>query len=431
MQADVAQSLDPALIRRLWRPVERPGVIDHGLARTMLARHQRMVAGLPLAELVSRHTGSVLDPTVPIVYALPSQPAPLPDLHPAGARPGSPASTPIVSASVARSASSPPQSVVGAPAPGVPGPPGVPGSSIGPALPVVAPAAPGSSAEPGSPATDLVVGTGSPAGVERACPSADLRVGLNPGVELGNDMALAVSSQPSNHPESPTGHPRRTSGGGHLASSPAQSMGRASVPGVPGPPEVLGPPGVPGSSIGPALPVAAPVVHDASPSPERAETVLWRSPLPGLHPLELIPEAGSPDLGSARLNGAPRPARVASSATPPIVAVHPARWSRWGPPAGFQEPLPLVDLAASQAVPNRSIPAEQREPATARLPVERYAQMGRQDAGAPRSADRPVQTPAQSQRHTTAAIDVEHIVEAVHRRFVRRLAIEAERRAVR
>ncbi|MGH3942303.1 MAG: hypothetical protein ACRDTG_27520, partial [Pseudonocardiaceae bacterium] len=78
-QVKVVQSLDPVLVRRLWRPVERPGVIDPRPARAMLTRHQRMVAGLPLAELVSRHTGSVLDPVVPIVYVLPSQSPPIPD----------------------------------------------------------------------------------------------------------------------------------------------------------------------------------------------------------------------------------------------------------------------------------------------------------------------------------------------------------------
>jgi len=49
-------------------------------------------------------------------------------------------------------------------------------------------------------------------------------------------------------------------------------------------------------------------------------------------------------------------------------------------------------------------------------------------AGAPRRADRPAQARAQA---AAPAIDVEHIVDAVHRRFVRRLAIESERRAVR
>ncbi|MGH3924021.1 MAG: hypothetical protein ACRDTT_14320, partial [Pseudonocardiaceae bacterium] len=83
MQVEQAQSsdpvlaLDPVLVHRLWRPVERPGVIDPRPARAMLTRHQRMVAGLPLAELVSRHTGSVLDPVVPIVYVLPSQSPPI------------------------------------------------------------------------------------------------------------------------------------------------------------------------------------------------------------------------------------------------------------------------------------------------------------------------------------------------------------------
>jgi hypothetical protein len=70
--------------------------------------------------------------------------------------------------------------------------------------------------------------------------------------------------------------------------------------------------------------------------------------------------------------------------------------------------------------------AEQRDPRGHRPPVASHpGQTGHDDP--PRGADRG----GAAQRQVSAPIDVEHIVDTVHRRFVRRLAIEAERRAVR
>jgi len=65
-------TLDPALARRLWRPVRRPGLIPMQSARAMLARHTRMAAGGPLAGLAGRYAGTALEAQEalpPIVYA--------------------------------------------------------------------------------------------------------------------------------------------------------------------------------------------------------------------------------------------------------------------------------------------------------------------------------------------------------------------------
>src|SRR5437867_2129619 len=68
------QSLDPKLLRRLWRPVEGPGLVSPKPARAILARHQAVAAGLPLADLLHRRAGPLPDmpgAQVPIVYAQP------------------------------------------------------------------------------------------------------------------------------------------------------------------------------------------------------------------------------------------------------------------------------------------------------------------------------------------------------------------------
>jgi len=65
-----------ALANRLTQLVDRPGVIDIGSARAMVAGTQTMTSGLSLTEVLERHVGAVAEetrPVVPVVYPLPAQ----------------------------------------------------------------------------------------------------------------------------------------------------------------------------------------------------------------------------------------------------------------------------------------------------------------------------------------------------------------------
>lgn len=423
MQVEQAQppeqvlALDPVLVRRLWRPVERPGVIDPGPARAMLTRHQRMVAGLPLAELVSRHTGSVLDPAVPIVYALPVQSPPAPASRPTEGRRGPAASSPIVPARPAQPASGLAQSAHRAPTPAAPGSP-VPSSSPA-AVPVAHDAVPVA-----HDATPLLIVQGTVA--EPAAP------GSPPATSPPEQAGPVVQGSPLPGPR-PLDLSLLD-----LRTLEAGSLDPGSDPGTQRPGTLP----VAGSPARLSSPAAVPVSHDATP------------PLIVQRKLAAPTAPGSTAVVPAEPGGAHRPAPAAGSATP-LVLARPAPWPSWErpartlahpesvrresvppefgqtspavavpvhrPPSRPQEQLPLVDIAAVRTTRSRPVPADQREPVVGHVPV------AGQDAGAPRSADRA----AQPRRQATASVDVEHIVEAVHRRFVRRLAIEAERRAVR
>jgi hypothetical protein len=93
------QSRNEALVRRLARPLEQPGVVAHGFSLGLARRAQRMVAGLPLRDHIASHLADELGATSdrpPIVYA---QPASAPDQQPAphAARPQAVASfVPVV-----------------------------------------------------------------------------------------------------------------------------------------------------------------------------------------------------------------------------------------------------------------------------------------------------------------------------------------------
>lgn len=69
------QAVDPELAARLWRRGERPGLISHEPAVSILARHQGMVSGLPLADMllrrqeISNDPGVALDAPLPVVTA--------------------------------------------------------------------------------------------------------------------------------------------------------------------------------------------------------------------------------------------------------------------------------------------------------------------------------------------------------------------------
>jgi hypothetical protein len=70
-------ALDAALLRRLARRAERPGLARPWQALAIHARHQQMAGGLPLAELLGRRAEILADGRAawtPIVYAQPAAP---------------------------------------------------------------------------------------------------------------------------------------------------------------------------------------------------------------------------------------------------------------------------------------------------------------------------------------------------------------------
>ena len=68
------QALNPQLVQRLWRPARQAGLIQTRQAQALLARHQTMTTQLPLAALLQRGGGAMWDADAaqtPIVYAQP------------------------------------------------------------------------------------------------------------------------------------------------------------------------------------------------------------------------------------------------------------------------------------------------------------------------------------------------------------------------
>lgn len=436
--AEAAQSVDPALVRRLWRPVERPGVIDPGPARAMLARHQRMVAGLPLAELVARHIGAISDldgATVPIVYALPSQPPPLPTSRPSDAQFNVAGSGPIVSARPAQQSarlSQPPP---------------------GPAQSASMQAAPGSSIPLSvSPVVSVPHDTVASLVVPRA-PFSDPRSVDRLPLELHTpDPGSSDTGIGSIDPEqSAAGHGQSMVGTAQPAVEVARSVQTA--PGQPAPVQAA-----PGSSHLPSVFPTLAAIDNATASqvvhPQAAVPLGLRSPSvvspPDADATDSRPASSGPQRPSApassqpvvpagivraELGSAPRSIPDGGSETPIVVAARPAARVAVQPHVRPEQPLLLVDLEAATSRPgrNRPVTAGHRESGAGvgRTPGAGRLSGAAQAVGAPHIADRAAQEQAQARRQVTAPVDVERIVDAVHRRFVRRLAIEAERRAVR
>lgn len=419
-RSDPVLALDPVLVHRLWRPVERPGVIDPGPARAMLARHQRMVAGLPLAELVSRHTGSVLDPAVPIVYALPVQ-SPSPPASPSVHRS---TSTLVVQHEITLPPTAAPPAAA-APSAAVALSPAASSSSSGGAGPVPERPLPTGPREPHPPAPALRMPAAGPLAVDS--------LGAGPrgaGPREPRPSRWGTSAAPDLPP-------------------PDAPAGRAATPTRPAPPV----------SNRMDLPPLEPRMPDARPSEAGSPSARSADPGP---PRTGVPAAmGAPRVVLAGAGGVSRPAGAADGGAPLVRAAPPAPWPSWAPPVAagvpresaqlpravaatvtptrsrLGEPLLLVDPTptASRPAGDRSAATGQWAPGVDHVPAVIHAPVGGhppgtgQGAAARRGADRAAQ--AQTGRWATGPVDVEHIVEAVHRRFVRRLAIETERRGVR
>ncbi|MGH3943133.1 MAG: hypothetical protein ACRDTG_31825 [Pseudonocardiaceae bacterium] len=481
MPEEVAQSVDPVLVRRLWQPVDRPGVIDPGPSCAMLARHQRMVTGLPLAELVSRHTGSTSDlgATVPIVYALPSQAPPLPDSRFSGAQLNAAVSSPIVPARLAQPAVGPARSTQWVPERSSELDSSRAQSGSG-STPTISPGdvagSPAAIAVP--PADNAVSSTQTAVLSTDNVPSTDNVVPVVPP-SLPSD-SLSVGRLPLDRHTSEPGSPdSRSPNTGIVPTDARQIVVGPGQPTIDSAQVVIGPGraaiGSPQLRVGSARSAPAQVVPDSPPLPSVSRAAVSTAEsaalsivrphvaappldrlarelyppgrrLPGAETIDPGPAGPGPQqprtpadsqrvlpagVIPAGLGGASRSVRADRSGTPLVVARPVATVAHSDVRPG--EPLLLVDLetATARAVRNRPGSAEQQESAGGHV-----AGVGRA-AGAPRSADRGVQDRGvqdrgvQARRPAAAPMDVERIVDAVHRRFVRRLAIEAERRTVR
>lgn len=396
--AQVAQSVDPVLGRRLWRPVERPGVIDPGPSRAMFTRHQRMVTGLPLAELLSRHTGSTSDldgASVPIVYALPSQLPPVPDSRPGDAQPTMAPSSPIVSARPVQPAAGPAGSM-----PGRPALDSAPMPARSPDVPV---------AHGGAPVAHDVAA--SWVVQHELVASAQVGPGQVTSTPAQPGAGSAQSEQSGRSASRQVVPPSAVS---PLGSAETVAR-RSSFPDPPPGDRLLRELRTPSRSL-PGAAAADP--RPTEPGLRRSRTAVADSQQD--LPAGVIPAEPGRAHRSMREEGSGMPLAVARPA-PAVVHSH----ARPG------EPLLLVDLqaATSWSTRNRALTAEHQESRVSRTPGTGQVPRTGQAASAPRSADRAA--PAPAHRQAAAPMDVERIVDAVHRRFVRRLAIEAERRAMR
>jgi hypothetical protein len=376
---DLAGAIDDGLLRRLWRRAEQPGVTAPRQASTILDRNLGMTAGLPLAERLARRAVVAADEGLaagPIVYA---HALPLPDPM---AEPGSPTpadgspSRPVVTA---QSVPTAPADRPALPRPAGSGPAGANGNGAALRPAVTAPLA---RLDPPPPGRPLIV-------QRKVDPAAPPPPALLP-LAAGPTLDQPPERLPPARPALDAGEPTQAVVGPPAAERPVVTA--------------LAPTAIPADTSGPGLPLVTAISFGRSPPTttttnghrpvvaerpvlDRLPAALARSPLPlatgsasaavgGVRP----GPAGGPVLG----NRGPQPgAVVPASATSPMAA-----------PTTTPTTTPTATPAAT---PTTARPGQQRD--------------GRRDAAAP--------------------IDIERIVDRVHRRFLQRLAIEGERRGVR
>jgi hypothetical protein len=388
--------LDPALLRRLWRRAERPGVARPWQAQATLARHRRMVDGLPLAELLQRRAELLADPRVawaPIVYARPAvasgvsgpvqPPATRAGVPPAAGGPGRPPGTDHLDAA---RVGTPPRPVVRATAARtMPRPPGSPPATT-PDRPI----------HPAPPAQR------SPAGVRTA-------VAATPGTVPPGPAAAHLA-----RPEPPA--VTRTAPAGLAV--PARAVVEPVRP-VVEPAGTAHPPGAPGLVL----------VTAAAPSPPTsAADGIASDRMPAWLPV-VRPEPGG---NGGRPPPWPLDARTGrAGATLPVVREHfvraPGSNGAWPAAAGVAGPLPLAPAPASGRGP-AGIPGAAMTPSAGpAAPQPPPPGPGtRAAAGAvPAARGRPEPRP---QPAVLAPVEMDRIVDKVQRKLLHRLAIESERR---
>jgi hypothetical protein len=424
------QALDPELVDRLWQRVERPGIVHLRLTEAVLRRYRGMTAGVPLAELLLRRWEAGLEaPTAPLalVYARPSAFPVAGDAAPGARRPQptgpEAASTPVVPARLAQPDQQPPS------LPGLPLQAGLPLRARPEAAPTLG----------GGPLTTVP-------GPPTVAPRGDQGPVLPPVQQRSARpvvTAARTAASPSTAPELPSGPARRTFGAADNAPTPTRL---AQAPPARGAVVVAGTASASDSS--PASSSRRPDRHRHSPGPAG--------------PALVVP--GSSFVGDA---GAPRGAPLGNAPAMPTVPAGP-RHPRNRPAVvpGWEHPLPASDRAGTPAVPvvheliirdrvaRTYLPAA-HPPATlplataaeARPPVEpvQSVQPGAATGGTTRRPSVPAargavhMRPSRAESSGRAAeavgpvpapIDIDRIVDKVHRRLMHRLAIEGERRGM-
>jgi hypothetical protein len=417
---------DPVLLSTLVRRANRPGLIDPTLAHAIITRRDQMVAPLPLADLLTRHTSaSELPAAVPIVYAQPVHPQPMP-------------STPTPA--------TPPPLVVIATPNGPERRTRVSGTSDsrGPAprdqSPFTAQSPSAARTQP-TPSGQALSPDRNPAAAPQSAPRGQ-------APSAGQIPVTAAHPQPAAHPQNVSA-PR--SPGPHLPAtpSPAPPLPPAQLPGLPLPapqlpgarlpePKLSGPHETMEKGAGGNTPIAPapPQPGLSSSAPLTMATQARSAPAvpawptdsppanPGIRPMPDGPIA-SPDPAALPVVHAQAPLPNTARAVP---IVRPRADSRLAEPSLTQLPTTRASVHNGAVHPELTVhapaPSGQHRPIQT-LPFVDLA------ASQPRQPGPPPTAPTRVEQPNTPPLDIAQIVDTVHRKFLRRLAVEAERRAVR
>ncbi len=414
------QAADPKLVRWLWRQLERPGLLHQQQAPRILARHQKLVAGVPLAESLHRRTAIGADPQAAqsaIVYVTPppwSPPASLqaPTAAPLVAPTGQPLpvvtqARPVTQSRTALAANpAPPQAAASTTA------------QSGPPLVIQRQAMPGAAAStPPAPPNALPLASPPPPTVE-----APPRI-VNTAVRTADLPMLPRRS--SDLPPLP----RHT---GDLALPATRASERPNIGVFPSRPSLnplasaqLAPGDLPAQFGPPRLSIVLPTMQQPSEAPQVASSPVYpvvRARLPASPQRTPSVASTGPIAAADRLTTI-----VVHEQRPGSPPVQPAL-----PVARPAEPLPLVTVTA----PALPVTAESVR-STAPTVATQVVGSGRQQQALPAAQTSSQINPAPSAPHTrqpavvttpAAPVDIDSLVDKVHRRFLQTLALEGERR---
>jgi hypothetical protein len=406
-------ALDARLLRRLMRPVERPGLARIDQAHAIIARMEGMVASRPLADTIEQRWRGTLDAQAelpPIVYAQP--PAPIDDAGQPRAggsenSPGAPAQ--LHTPPATRAAPSAPS----------------PLRRAGPALPVALQPAQSVQMAPTGASEPLPLATPAAHSAEpRVRPAAVPPLPVVRPLPLPAPTAASPPTPASAAPpeSSPTGAPRsvrpaaspahhapQAPSAGSLPAAPPQLIQRSPEPdpGIPPLPVVL-PLGLPEHHAQRPLPVVQPRVADGRSADGPSAEMIVRPRQPAR---ESSPGQGQPLALVVREQGAPGPAQGRQSQPLPLASA----------PAGVVQRAPA--RGAPPAAPARPSPSVGPQPAGRQV-------IQRRSTRAPTGVIQRDPEPGPP-AEPAAGLDIEAIVDRVERTFLRRLEIEGERRGVR